>query len=374
MKIIPQSLSTLNGGIRFLGRGLFMLVLGVIAFYGFDFTMKIIRGDASKTPALVNNDTVPVIPVAGASNSSGQSSLRSGNAWIKQALVSLEQRQSIACEVVQTGWVNDRVIETRGQYQQAGSGPSRQFKFDMQGRLANVPTRMLRVSDGRFLWTDLQWQKLSKSDNDDAWNHQVTRIDLRKLRRDRNDIKEQISPGQASAQLATPGDWGRFGGLPMLLSALEEGFDFSAGRRMQLRGEQVVALVGKWNPVRLAELTGADITKIGQTWPPEHVPHHVVIAVSETNLFPMLIEYRSVNDPLSDYSLEEIQRLVPSKRPLLRINFMNYQFNQPMRSDQFAYRAPPGTDISDKTDHELRLAKERRDWRTALATSNAQPH
>ncbi len=348
-----------------------MLVLGVVAFYGFDLINKAISGNASTSVELVSDESAPIVNLAGVNPSGDQN--RIGNAWIQQALVTMEQRPSVSCEIVQTGWVKDRAIEIHGNYHQAGSGSNRQFRMEMQGRLANVPTRLLRVSDGRFLWTDLQWQKLTKTEsNENAWNHQITKVDLRKLRRANKNSGSTPAPGQASAQLASPGDWARFGGLPMLLTALNEGFDFNAGRRMQLRGEPVVALAGKWNPVRLAELTSADVTQIGKNEPPAHAPHHVVIAISETTLFPMLIEYRANDDPLSSASLEEVQRLVPSKCPLLRINFMNMQFNQPMRSDQFAYRVPPGTDTTDKTDHELRLAEKRREWRTALATSDVQ--
>lgn len=364
-----------------------MLLIGAAAFYGLHVGKTLIFSGSSNQIVAMDEGELPIVTPNGVplvtsqqvvGNQLGASTQntnlvetnsRAGNNWINQALVTLEQRQTVSAEVIQLGWVLDSVVETHGSYEQAGSGAKRKFAFNLQGRLADSPTQIMRISDGRSLWTVMQWENLNPLSGATEPKKEVSRVDLRKLRLNTADAP-QLRPGQAAANFAATTDWSRFGGLPMLLASINESFDFNAGRRMKLRGEPVIALAGRWNPVRLAELAGNDPETPLPIEPPSHAPHHVVVVLSEETLFPMMVEYRSTKDPLASTQLSDVERLVPSQRPLLKIDFLKVEFNQRLSADRFAYSPPPGTDWQDRTDHELQLAADRREWRTAMATTS----
>lgn len=371
-------------------RGLLMLVIGAGVFYGLRFTKVAFYSGSQGPTAQINPAELPIVtpdgttipPTQITTNSATEkpatvspnrpnASNRAGNGWLQRALVTLEQRESVVAEVFQLGWVGDSVVDTHGSYLQAGSGAKRKFSLTLQGRIGGSPTQLTRISDGRSLWTVLQWESTNPLTGATEPAQQVTKVDLRKLRRKQKSNDSSLQPGQASANFAVSTDWGRFGGVPMLLASLDESFDFNAGRRMKLRGVPVIALAGRWNPYRLSELAGNTPEADLPTTPPNHGPHHVVVVLSEETLFPMMIEYRSAEDPLSSPQLSGVDRLVPSRRPLLKIDFLKPEFNHRLSADRFAY-SPASGDWQDKTDHELQLATNRREWRMAANPSNGQ--
>ena len=159
----------------------------------------------------------------------------------------------------------------------------------------------------------------------------------------------------------------RWGGVATLLASLNRSFDFGSAHEMQLRGERVVAMVGRWNPRRLADLLGDGDRSI-----PPRAPHHVVVALSKESLFPLLVEYRSADDPMAAAGLADESLLRPSGRPMLKIDFLRPVFDTPIPDGEFAYSAPAGVPLRDRTDRELRIAREARSTRLA-ATSDAEP-
>ncbi|CAN0378157.1 unnamed protein product, partial [Ectocarpus sp. 4 AP-2014] len=172
----------------------------------------------------------------------------------------------------------------------------------------------------RYLWTDLTW-----GNDPSEPRRSVTRIDLRRVRRE---LKEYLSANAAG----DPSAWSRFGGLPMLLSGLDRAFTFGPSYAMQLRGERVLAMVGRWRPERLAELSTAGSL-------PPHAPQHVVLALSDATLFPRLLEYRDYRDKLSAEGLADQELLKPSSRPLLKIELEHQPGAPPQDERMFAYRS-----------------------------------
>ncbi|TWT99663.1 hypothetical protein Pla108_06060 [Botrimarina colliarenosi] len=338
----PPSPTPTRRATGWLLRGVVLLAVGVGAYYGLEVADRVvmdrIAGPASVGPIEVLD--VPPLPNTPAPPRVAVSSEGPGNLLLRRAAVAIEGHGSIGVRLDQHGVIDGLAIDTSGRYYQLGAGSQRQFLLEQTGQLAGTPARLLRVSDSRFLWTDMAWGDPSQPERE------VTRIDLRQVRRAVTQADDEGGPPAAT----DPNAWSRFGGLPMLLSGLDESFTFGAPRVMQFRNERVAAMVGRWRPERMAALVGDD-----QTTLPERVPQHVVVALSEATLFPLLVEYRNAQDALSAPGLPDEALLTDSAQPLLKMDIGVPEFGERLDARLFSYR-PSGDDWADQTEREVRLA------------------
>lgn len=344
----PQTSPTRRRGAPFLLRAVLAAAIGVAAFYGLRVGERLLFSADTAPESLV---VAP--PIEAPEPASAATSDRVGNRYLRAALDALETRRSIACRVEQSGWIDGRRVAVTGGYQQLGAGPRRRFLLDLRGALLDTPTRMVRVSDSRFLWTELTWRAAGEEPQ-----RRVTRVDLRRVRR-------ALGPDAASspeAEIDAAASWPRWGGLPSLVAGLDAAFDFGPGRLMMLRQERVIALVGRWTPEARARLAGDAAGSL-----PPRAPDHVVVALAEQSLAPLLVEYRSSDDPLSRPRVGDDARLRPSRRPLAKIDLRDYRYDAPVEQRLFAYQ-PTTEEWSDETDRELRLLR-KADDRTVTALS-----
>lgn len=326
----PRSPTSPSRSAAWMRRGLVMVGLGVATFYGLevadDVLMRRLAGAANEPIAEIVELPVEA-PRAPASSSEGP-----GNGWLRRSVYALDEVSEISAEVSHQGWIDGKAVTLRGEYRQYGGGASRQFLLGLTGDLAGHPARMLRVSNGLDLWTDIAF--------DDGASEPVrtlSRINLRDVKRALNER------GQASAN--DPLAWSRFGGLPMLLGGLERDFAFGRPRRMELRGETVLAMVGRWRSEQGASAESS-----------ERAPDHVVVALSEATLFPRLVEYRDRSDALLAAAASDDGLLKPSRRPMLKIELTPEPNAPPIDPRMFDYRSSEEGWI-DRTDRELRLAR-----------------
>jgi len=301
------------------------------------------------------------LQVEGAAEVGGQHN--AGNIVLENCQIALERRGSIAVDVVQSGVVAGQIVETNGQYFQQGRGANRQFSLVLQGRVGPSVSRIWQVSDGRYVWTDLAWDGAQS-----PGRRAIKRVDLARIRLklSQQDGPSDVRPGQAEARAAAAGGWPTLGGLPMLVSSLRENFNFGAPRQMQLRNEAVYAMIGRWKPNRLAVLLQSydepddepddqqhDANAAPSQPPlPSRMPHHVLVAIGR-DLFPRLIEYRSGNDALSSPQLGADARFQSSVTPLLKMDYLNPRYEQPIDSQRFVYREADGVEVRDTTDARL---------------------
>lgn len=344
--------STRFNPIRAAGKAVLLVGLGVAAFYALEVADRLLSGGAPLPPAA---------PTALAETPAARGG-EQGNPWLARALVRIAQHRSVACEVVQAGWIDGALVETHGVYRQVGAGADRRFSMRLQGRLGDEAARLTRISDGRFLWTDLRWGEAA-----DEHDRQLTRVDLRRLRREIAET-ESPEPGRAVVELASPGEAVRLGGLPMLLGSLNEAFAFGSPREMRLRGERVVAMVGRWRSELRTRWEGDAAGRFRR-----RAPDHVVVALSKATLLPLLVEYRSVDDPLAAEGLADEALLRPSARPMLKLDFLRAVTDIAIPETEFAFSAPTDAPLRDETDRELRIAQARREQTRVAATSGDAP-
>lgn len=289
-----------------------------------------------------------------------------GNAYLKQALTALERRASVAAKASQTGFVEGRTVESTGGYLQQGQGHDRRFSLRLVGRVTDEPVRLWQVSNGKWLWTDLAW-----GETNDVQLRQVWRVDLRRLRKELAAPQaDQVRPGEAAVDTLDPNLWAGLGGLPMLLKSLDANFRFELPRKMVLwQNVPVYAMVGYWREDRLADLLGDSETAAQPTdAPPARMPHHVLIALGASDLFPRRIEYRGGSDPLSAAGLPPDQRyLYTSEQPLLRLDLKEPNFQAAFDAEVFEYAAPHGVDWMDRTSERLAMLRHRREVALAQA-------
>ncbi|WP_146402120.1 hypothetical protein [Pseudobythopirellula maris] len=350
-------------------RSLSVVALGFLGYYAYEVGERLLRpsslqpapgaptlgdagqGDATAAPRMTFADE----PASGA-----------GNVVLGRALYALEQWPSLATNVSQVGWIDGQHVETSGSYLQKGSGDRRRFAWLLQGRIAGSAVRLLRVSDGRLLYTDLMWADDDPTDGVPG-DRSISSVDLRRLRQ-LNDSEDpspnEPAPGMASASLIDPQKWARFGGAPMLLEALRESFRFSEARLMQLRGRQVYAMIGRWDTPRSDELFGSEGAP---TSLPSRAPHHALVVLDGESLFPVRVEYRGVGDSLSRAGLSDDDRLRDSQRPLLRIDFEPPRVGVELDDSQFVYQRPDGYSFRDDTDRVLAAERSRRERLTRQA-------
>src|SRR3954449_8566153 len=166
----------------------------------------------------------------------------------------LARRASIAARLQYDVAVGGEELKGFGSYWQQGSGEDLKVRLELT--IARE-TRLLQVSNGRFLWID---RRLPAA-------RTVTRVDLRQLRADPALAPpdfDKLDPGKANWAAVQPLLTGHAGGLPNLLESLRENFVFLPPQAMQLEMEQpngaapmkmsVFAVVGQWKSERLKTL------------------------------------------------------------------------------------------------------------------------
>ena len=302
----------------------------------------------------------------------------SGSQQLLSAIARLEQRGSISARLREQAYVADLPFSGAGTYLQQGRGTKRHVRWLLQSQHEGVQATLLQISDGRFLWTDRHL----------ASGRTIDRVDLWQLRRQAklNAKEPGLTAGAQGKSAPFSPLLGRsFGGLPMLLESLVEHFEFTAPRPFRYRNQQVFGLVGRWrqeslsgiiaHPAPASEgqaLAAADLRKALQEYLaeqalPDRIPHHVLVILGQNDLFPYLIDYRSISDPLADASLSSDALYQLSTEPLARLEFYDVAFDQPIDTSEFNYTPPADPEWLDGTAAYVQRLQRLREVQVALA-------
>ncbi len=289
----------------------------------------------------------------------------SGDDLLMRAASQLERRASVAARLRHQVAVNGQELFGVGSYWQQGSGEELKVRLELQ--IAGQDAKLLQVSNSRFLWIDRQLPT----------GRSVTRFDLRQLRADPSVSPpefDRLDPGKANWSAIQPLLMAHSGGLPSLLAALGENFNFLPPQTMRLAIEPpvsahptsvpVYAIVGQWKPEKLAALIAKaddpakDNTGTKKTKPqkiPDRLPQEVLLLVGQADLFPYRIEYRHLETPTIGFLPRsgegQGEGVIPyqlSAHPLVVLEMSDVVFDAPIAAGQFDY-TPGDADWVDQT-------------------------
>jgi hypothetical protein len=308
-------------------------------------------------------------PYAAAEN---DAAVAPGDRLLLQAAGRLEQRASISARLRHQLSLDGKQLYGVGSYWQQGSGEELKVRLELQ--LAGQESRLLQVSNSRFLWVDRRLPT----------GRSVSRIDLRQLRADpvlSAANVDGVSSGAANWSPLEAGLIAHSGGLPSLLASLAENFAFLPPQAMRLAvtpsaGAQasslpVFAVVGHWRRDRLAKLVRSDpadglnvdlesatLSELVRALP-TRFPQEVLLLVGQADLFPCRLEYRRLQTP---EKVADANATIPyqlSTNPMIVLEFSDVVYDAPLPAGQFDYM-PGDADWTDRTAVVLeRLRRER---------------
>lgn len=274
-----------------------------------------------------------------------------GDRLIRQVTAQLEHREALAARLRYQVSLDGRQLAGAGSYWQQGSGNALRVRLEL--RIAGQ-TNLLQVSNGRFLWKEISLPT----------GRNVTRLDLRQLRSDASLVEsdfDDLGAGQAAWTPFRPELAPYSGGLPALVTSLEEHFTFSPPQAMRwtpspplsgvAEGMPVFAVIGRWKRDQLTALVPklAAETEASRGKAPSRFPQEVLLLVGQSDLFPYRIEYRRLNDPAvatdGDAAAAPLQL---SADPLVLLEYYDVAFDAEISPDQFDY-SPGDTDWDDHT-------------------------
>ena len=277
----------------------------------------------------------------------------------------LERRASVAARLRHQVAVSGQELFGVGSYWQQGSGEERKVRLELQ--IAGGDAQLLQVYNGRDLWIDRRLPT----------GRSVVRYDLRKVRLDTvlaPPELDKLDAGKANWSSIQPLLSAHSGGLPSLMAALAENFDFLPPQPMRLAIEPpvsaqrtnvpVYAMVGQWKPEKLAALiaktedSAKETTEKKKSKPPkipERLPQEVLLLVGQADLFPYRIEYRQLETPTiaspPNSGEGQGEGVIPyqlSVHPLVVLEMSDVVFDAPIAAGQFDY-TPGDADWVDQT-------------------------
>jgi hypothetical protein len=252
---------------------------------------------------------------------------------------SLERRPNITAKVRQMVRVGDERLTGQGKYWQQGIGNLRRTRWELETLVGDDVAYVTQVYDGEYVWTDRKLPGTRK----------VTRVGIEALRRE---LSAQGRGGEGEG-LAGWNDAAARGGLSQLVASLARCFTFSSPQPMQLGDRTMLAVVGTWRAEKLEREWPGLSSKPPASWP-SHLPHHVLLYIDSSELFPYLIEYRGGGDAAL---VTDPHGVFATRQPLALFEFFEIEyFGSAMPASLFRYTPPDPSwhDATSKVVEELR--------------------
>jgi hypothetical protein len=284
-----------------------------------------------------------------------------GERLLMQAASQMERRASVAARLRHQLSISGQELYGVGSYWQQGSGDELKVRLELQ--IAGQESKLLQICNSRMLWVD---QRLPSG-------RKVTGYDLRKLRSDpalAPPNLDKLDPGKANWSAMQPFLTAHSGGLPSLLTALRENFDFMPPQAMRLAiapsdssqpmNVPVFAVVGRWKPEKLAallaktedptqEAAAPAKSKSKKARPlPERLPQEVLLLVGQADLFPYRLEYRGLETPVTTGADGPPIPYQLSVHPLVVLELFDVVFDGPIPAGQFDFN-PADANWDDQT-------------------------
>jgi hypothetical protein len=266
----------------------------------------------------------------------------SGDQLVQEVISrSLERRPNISAQVRQMVRIGEEWLTGKGSYWQQGIGNLRRTRWELETRIGADAAFVTQVYDGEYVWTDRKLPGTRK----------VTRVGMEAIRRELN---SQSAVGQGGG-IAGFTDAAARGGLSQLVTSLARCFTFSAPQPMQVGERTMLAVIGTWRPEQLEREWSGLSTRPPADWP-SHMPHHVLVYIDSSELFPYLIEYRGGEDA---GLVTDPQGILATRQPLALFEFLDVEyFGSTMPASLFQYTPPDPSwhDVTSRVLEELRAA------------------
>jgi hypothetical protein len=201
-----------------------------------------------------------------------------GDSLLRHVGATLAIQPSISAKVRHKVNLSGRTLFGSGMYLQQGRGPGLLLRFDLTMQTAGQPSIVQQICDGGSLWS------LSQLGD----RQSLTRVDMTRVRRAQPRATLSAAPDMSLA----------LGGVPKLISSLQEAFQFGPVAKSRLDKVAVWTLEGTWKPSTLARMpaqAGAGAVdaagKIDPSKLTPNMPDRVVIYVGCDDYFPYRFEY-----------------------------------------------------------------------------------
>ena len=220
----------------------------------------------------------------------------------------------------------DQHLVGTGHYSQFGEGPIKRLRLELKTQVGKTTTSITQVCDGRHLW-------LRENFPDSI---QLSRIDVRQVRTRLEQLQLQRAnqTAQTDQAIIPQLDWGAniaMGGLPRVLAAVEDSFNFSVVRRATFEDVPVWVILGQWKPEVRDKIQSRFRVRRGNLL--THMPNAVRIVLGrdeEFQYFPREIQYLRV--------VEGATQEFVTATALVTLQFYDYTRKVAMNRSQFDYQ------------------------------------
>lgn len=253
---------------------------------------------------------------------------------VRQAISALEGHRSITAGIRQNVNLFDQELFGTGYYMERRTGGKLQFRMELriQADADQEPSSLLKVFDGRYLWT---YRNLGGSES-------LGRIDA-------EHVSRGLEESGRIAELVNLGRWPGLGGLPRLLRGLNLAFHFGAieAEPVRLRNQMPGwKIVGFWKPDQLVKMAPnlKESIEAGNVIDaddlPAHLPNSVVLVLGQKDSFPYAVEFRRVHhgSPAADNADHEG----------VTLELLQVELDGPAKPARFIYN-PGDLDYADQT-------------------------
>lgn len=256
-----------------------------------------------------------------------------GDDFVAEVLDSLERRSNVSARLRYQAHLRDEIQVGAGSYWQQGIGTQQLTHWEMQTKIAEETAGYVQIFDGRYVWTDRHLPR----------GREVRRLDVANLENRLRTLQLALHAHEQSKRIESAAFRG---GFSQLLAEMLTRYEFSAPRATQLNGFAVQAVIGRWRPDQLTELSPtADAAAPSSSDWPAQIPHHVLLLVGQANLFPYVVEFRRADDA---YLIETVAGMKPAHDPLLRYEIFEVRFSDAIDPSVFVFR-PGDIEWSDET-------------------------
>jgi hypothetical protein len=227
-----------------------------------------------------------------------------------------------------------------GTYLQTQSPRGLLLRLELKLQVGDQPSSLQQVCDGRFLWIR----------RDLPNGASLGRVDMDRIR--------QATGDNGRSTWANAGtNWLAVGGLPQLIAALAENFQFSTPQAVRSDKVSQWLVDGRWKTDKLAELLPDQKEKILAGGPADltrlsaQLPTEVRVVLGQSDLLPSRIEYwrRGAGRDASASNRG-------AARPMMVLEILEIQRREGLDGALFSYQ-PGNQEVADYTDLYLQALK-----------------